>query len=85
MYSRLETDGASIVGVDGHPNYPPTVGDNMAIALGGADKERMSRIFNELAEGGKIKMPLSRQPWGGEVGWLADRFGISWMVSVQEG
>jgi PhnB protein len=82
VYSRLEADGAQIVGVDGHPNYPPTAGDNMAIALSGTDSERLNQIFNVLAEGGKVKMPLSPQPGRGAVGWLTDKFGINWMVSV---
>lgn len=73
-----------IVGVDGHPDYPPTVGDNMALAVGGTDKARLSKIFNGLAEGGKIKMPLAKQSSGGEVGWLVDRFGINWTVTVDK-
>jgi uncharacterized glyoxalase superfamily protein PhnB len=27
-------------------------------------------------------MPLSRQPWGEESGWLIDRFGVHWTISV---
>ena len=38
-YSRLEAAGAVIIGVDGHPNYPPAVGENMALALSGTDKD----------------------------------------------
>jgi PhnB protein len=30
-------------------------------------------------------MPLAKQPWGGEVGWLVDKFGISWTVNIQQG
>lgn len=83
-YARLEADGVLIIGTDGHPVYPPKVGDNMAIALGGTDKNRLTNVFNSLGEGGRIKGPLSRQPWGGEVGWLEDKFGINWMVSVEK-
>ncbi len=82
VYWRLEAAGVLIIGVDGHPNFPPTVGDNMALAVGGTDKARLTEIFNGLAEGGKIKMPLTSQPSGAEVGWLMDRFGINWMVSI---
>ena len=84
MYSRLQVDGAQIVGVDGHPDYPPKVGENMALALSGTDKERITQLFNGLAEGGRIKMPLTAQPWGGEAGWLMDKFGINWTVSVDK-
>lgn len=82
--ARLESDGAIIVGSERHPSYLPTVGDNLALALSGTDRDRLTRIFDLLAEGGYVKMPLTRQPWGATVGWLADRFGINWTVSVEE-
>ena len=81
---RLETDGALIVASDGHPDYPAKVGDNMAIALGGTDKDRLSKVFAALGEGGRIKMPPAKQPGGAEVGWLTDKFGINWMVSIDK-
>ena len=81
-HSRLEADGLVIIATDGHPDYPPTVGDNMGIALGGTDRGRLTKIFNDLAEGGRIKMPLTKQPGGGDAGWLTDRFGIIWTVNI---
>ncbi len=56
----------------------------MAIALGGTDKDRLTRIFSDLAEGGRIQMPLTKQPWGAEVGWLRDKFGIGWTVTIDK-
>jgi len=83
-HSRLEADGALIIASDGHPDYPAKVGDNMAIALGGTDKGRLTNIFNALAEGGRIQMPLAKQPWGADVGWLTDKFGINWTVNIDK-
>jgi PhnB protein len=83
-HARLETDGALIIASDGHPDYPARVGENMAIALGGTDKGRLSKIFDDLAEGGRIQMPLGKQPWGTEVGWLTDQFGINWTVNINQ-
>lgn len=39
-------------------------------------------MFKALAEGGQLKGQLTRQPWGGEIGYLMDRFGINWVVTV---
>lgn len=80
---RLEIDGAVIIGSDGHRDYPPHAGNNMAIALGGTDRDRLTKAFNDLAEGGKVQMQLARQAWGGESGWLVDRFGITWTVNIE--
>jgi PhnB protein len=83
MQARLEADGVLILGSDGHPTYPPTVGDNMALVVSGTDEERLAQILNGLAEGGRIKGRLSAVPWGGKTGYVEDRFGINWMVSVE--
>jgi uncharacterized glyoxalase superfamily protein PhnB len=52
--------------------------------LGGTNRNRLTKIFNGLAEGGKIKGPLAKQPSGAEVGWLMDKFSINWMVSIDK-
>jgi PhnB protein len=83
--ARLEADGVLIIASDGHPDYPTKVGENLALSLSGTDQARLTRIFNALADGGRVNMPLAKQPWGGEVGWLVDRFGISWTVNIQQG
>src|SRR5437879_6862455 len=41
MYARLEAEGVVIVGSDGRPGIPAKVGDNVAFALHGTDKDRM--------------------------------------------
>src|SRR5439155_20788890 len=82
--ARLEADGAVVIGSDGHPSYPPTVGDNMAVDVGGTDRARLTKIFNDLAVGGKIKGPLTEQSGGAAVGWLTDKFGINWTVSIDK-
>jgi len=83
--ARLEADGVLIMASDGHPDYPAKVGENLALSLSGTDQARLTRIFKALAEGGRVNMPLAKQPWGGEVGWLVDRFGINWTVNIQQG
>ena len=77
-HARLESDGVRIIGTDGHPNYPAKVGENVAIALNGTDKGRLTKSFNHLAEGGTIKMPLTEQCY------LLDKFGINWVVSIDK-
>lgn len=79
---RLETDGGAIVGVDGHPKFPAKVGENIAVTVSGSNRERMQTIFDALADGGRVKGKLTRQEWGGETGYLEDRFGINWVVTV---
>ena len=68
IHAVLTADGVTIMGTDGMPKYPPTVGDNIAIALSGSDRERLAKVFNELSEGGKLKGPLKRESSGDSTG-----------------
>jgi uncharacterized glyoxalase superfamily protein PhnB len=56
----------------------------MAIALSGTDRERISRLFGEVAEGSSSKGSLTEQPWGDATGYLEDRIGVNWVVSVEK-
>ncbi|MEA2655879.1 MAG: PhnB protein [Chloroflexota bacterium] len=77
-HARLEADGASIVGTDGHPDYPAKVGENVAIAVSGTNRDQMARFFDGLSEGGMVKMKLVEQ------GFLADKFGINWVFTIEK-
>lgn len=57
------------------------VGTNMTISVNSDSREETDRIFNGLAEGGKITMPLSDTFWNAYFGMLTDRFGIQWMLN----
>lgn len=83
MHGRLESDDAVIMGSDGSPEYPPTVGDNVAVSLGSEDYERIAQIFDHLSKGGRVKQPLKEESWG-TFGWLEDKFGINWMLTVSK-
>jgi PhnB protein len=41
------------------------------------------RVFNALADGGKVNMPLAKTFWSPCFGMAEDRFGVGWMVSVE--
>jgi PhnB protein len=83
QHARLSGDGVLVIASDGHPSYPATRGDNVAIVLVGSDRAAMQASFEKLAEGGQVKMPLTAGAWGGAAAWLTDRFGINWNLDLQ--
>ena len=42
------------------------------------------RIFAALAAGGKIEMPLGKTFWAPKFGMLTDKFGVGWMVNLEQ-
>jgi PhnB protein len=83
-HAVLTVGGVTITATDGHPSYPATVGDNMALTLSGTDKDAINQAFDALGAGGQVKGKLTEQPWGA-TGYLTDKFGINWVVSVRKG
>lgn len=56
-------------------------GNNFSISINCDSQEETTRIFNALADGATIRMPLNKTFWGSYFGMLVDRFGISWMLN----
>ena len=42
------------------------------------------RVFNALADGGQVQMPIGKTFFSPRFGVVADRFGMSWMVMVAD-
>ena len=43
------------------------------------------KLFDTLAEGGRVTMPFEKQMWSDVFGMCVDRFGIAWMVNITQG
>ncbi|MBC3540170.1 VOC family protein [Rufibacter sediminis] len=55
--------------------------NNFSLYLSTDSKKEAERLFNSLCDGGKIKLPLSKQFWGSYYGICLDKFGINWKIS----
>jgi PhnB protein len=81
MHCNLRIGKTLLMASDGFCSGQPDFrGMSLSIAADTvADAERM---FNALADGGTVQMPLAQTFWAPKFGMVADRFGLGWMVSV---
>lgn len=72
-----------LMGADGLEAFgkKPVIGSNFSIYVNADTIEEAYNIFNGLADGGNIQMPISRAHWGDYFGMCTDKFGISWFVN----
>jgi PhnB protein len=57
--------------------------DGFSLSITVPDAVQAEKIFAALAENGVIVAPLEQTFWAPKFGMLQDRFGVSWMVSVE--
>jgi PhnB protein len=81
MHARLDFDGGMLMASDwmaGQP-YGGMKGFSLSLIYPTAAEAR--RMFDTLAQGGQVTMPMDKTFWAETFGMLVDRFGTPWMVN----
>lgn len=47
-------------------------------------ESELDKIYAALAEGGQTLMPLAAYPFSKKYGWVNDRYGVSWQLTLAE-
>ena len=83
MHVALPVGGKDILmGSDcGPENGNIQIGSNFSVAISTTSEEETRKIFDGLAAGGRINMPLDKTFWAPLFGMVTDKFDINWMVS----
>lgn len=81
LHACVEVQGRRLMASDwlGDQKYPGMGGFSLALNYETVPEAR--RVFDTLAEGGSINMPLGQTFWVEAFGMVVDRFGTPWMVS----
>lgn len=80
MHSSFTVNGIRLMASDGCDDKSTLHGFQLALNV---DTEASAhKVFNALAEGGNVQMPLGNTFWSPCFGMVADRFNIVWMVMV---
>ena len=81
MHARLKIGEAAVMASDGRATGKPSF-QGFALSVSAASEAEADRVFNALADGGQIQMPMGKTFFSPRFGMVADRFGVSWMVLV---
>ena len=84
MHATLKVGDTLIKAADNMSPDPFAVGGNIALSVGTDNAGDAERMFNALAEGGRVTMPIAETFWAVRFGMLTDKFGIDWMVNCQK-
>ncbi|WP_438006914.1 glyoxalase/bleomycin resistance/extradiol dioxygenase family protein [Sorangium sp. So ce321] len=81
IHAALRIGPGLVMVSDSTPDRPVPQESNTEVCLGFDDVADMTRVFEALAAGGAVTMPLQDTFWGAKFGTLTDAFGIRWMFN----
>ena len=81
MHASLRIGETTVMASDGNCSGQPSF-QGFSLSIDAADEAEAKRLFDALADGGDVQMPLTKTYWSPCFGMVADRFGVGWMVNV---
>jgi PhnB protein len=81
MHAQFEVGDTAILASDGRNSGAPKF-DGFALTITAPSEAEADRVFDALANGGQITMPMAKTFFSPRFGMLADKFGVHWMILV---
>lgn len=81
LHASFRIGETRVMASDGMAEGNPTF-QGFSLSLTAPDEAAADRMFNTLADGGQVQMPLNQTFFSPRFGMVADRFGVSWMIIV---
>jgi PhnB protein len=81
MHAAIRIGDSTVLASDGSCNGQAAY-SGFALSLTVKDEAEAGRVFSALADGGQVRMPMTKTFFSPAFGMLSDRFGIGWMVFV---
>ncbi|MBA4140155.1 MAG: glyoxalase/bleomycin resistance/extradiol dioxygenase family protein [Segetibacter sp.] len=81
IHARLTFDDNLIMISDTFKGQTVSTGGNIQLSVEVENEGEIDSLFNNMAEGGTVTMPLQGTFWGARFGMLKDKFGVNWMFN----
>jgi PhnB protein len=84
MHSSFKVGDTVVMASDGmsYDQKPEFKGFSLSVTA--KDEAEAEKLFNALADGGKVQMPLTKTFFSPRFGMVADKFGVGWMVVIPQ-
>lgn len=82
MHSSVTIGESRVMMSDGRNSGAPKF-EGFALSVNAKDDADADRMFNALAVGGQVTMPMSKTFFAPRFGMVADKFGMHWMILVE--
>lgn len=82
MHAAFSLHGQLFMCIDSIVPHEWTFTPAISLYVACTTEAEIDRVFAALSEGGKVLMPLGAYPFSEKFGWLNDKYGVSWQLSL---
>jgi predicted 3-demethylubiquinone-9 3-methyltransferase (glyoxalase superfamily) len=84
-HARFCLSGQEFACIDSPPVHDWTFTPAVSLWVACRSEEEIDRLHAGLGDGGQVFMPLGSYPFARKFAWIADRYGVSWQLALQDG
>lgn len=77
---ELFLSGQALTALNGGPMF--SINPSVSFYVVCESEEEIDQSWAKLVDGGKAMMPLDKYPWSEKYGWVADKYGVSWQLTL---
>ncbi|MBW3494001.1 MULTISPECIES: VOC family protein [Bacillus] len=82
IHATFTLNGQEFMCIDSYVKHDFTFTPAMSLYVTCETEEEIETVFNKLAQDGAILMPLGAYPFSKKFGWLNDKYGVSWQLTL---
>lgn len=79
---EFELAGSRFVALNGGPMFSFTPANSFSVQC--ATESEIDALWEQLSAGGTVLMPFQEYPFSKKYGWVNDRYGLSWQLSLSD-
>ncbi|MCU5706742.1 VOC family protein [Bacillus wiedmannii] len=84
IHATFTLNGQEFMCIDSYVNHGFTFTPSMSLYVNCETEEEIEAVFHKLAQDGSVLMPLGSYPFSKKFGWLNDKYGVSWQLTLAE-
>ncbi len=84
MHAEIKAMGSALMCADVPPGMDVSIGTNAGVIVTSGDERALRRLFSQLSVGGEVLMPIQETFWSACYGWVTDKYGVQWQVSLTD-
>ncbi len=85
MHAACTLNGQEFMCIDSSIEHDFTFTPAMSLYVNCETEAEIDGLFDALSQDGQILMPLDRYPFSDKFAWVADKYGVSWQLSLAGG